>query len=330
MTGGSVPAARVLVTGGAGFLGSHLCEALIRLGYHVTCLDNLQTGSRLNIELLLDHPRFAFVEADVCSPLPDQPYDRIYNLACPASPLHYQRDAVGTLKTCVLGALHALELGRRHGARVFQASTSEVYGDPDQHPQTEEYVGSVNCTGLRACYDEGKRAAEALFFDYHRQYGVEIRVARIFNTYGPRMSPDDGRVVPNFITQALSGTPLTVYGGGHQTRAFCYVDDTIDAFIRLMERPGGRIGPINIGNPVEFTVRELATQVLSQTGSTAPLQDMPLPDDDPKIRRPDISKARDQLGWEPRVPLNEGLARTIAWYRSGKVEEPELQRGRGG
>ena len=315
----SASALRVLVTGGAGFVGSHLCDRLVALGHYVTCLDNFVTGNADNLADLSGHPRFELVRHDVQHALPDAAYDRIYNLACPASPPHYQRDPVATLRTCVFGASNVLELGQQHGARVLQASTSEVYGDPDVHPQPEEYVGSVDCTGLRSCYDEGKRAAETLFYDFHRQHGVAIRVARIFNTYGPRMSPDDGRVIPNFVTQALGGTPLSVYGAGAQTRSFCYIDDTVDGLIRLMEAPGSRVGPINIGNPCELSILQLADLVRSRTGSDSPIAFLPLPGDDPRIRRPDIDKAAAMLGWLPQVDLAEGLDRTIAWYRGVAV-----------
>ena len=307
---------RILVTGGAGFVGSHLCDRLVADGHEVVCIDNFITGFHENLRQLDGHPRFQLVEHDVQQPFSGGPYDQIYNLACPASPVHYQRDPVATLKTCILGAFNALDAAIRDGARVLQASTSEVYGDPDVHPQPEEYVGSVNCTGRRSCYDEGKRAAETAFYDYHRHFGVEIRVARIFNTYGPRMSPDDGRVIPNFITQALAGSPISVFGKGTQTRSFCYIDDMVEALVRLMNAPGGRVGPINLGNPVEFTVGTLAEIVLARTGSKAPLAYLPLPEDDPKIRQPDISKATVQLGWLPHVTLTEGLDRTIEWYTS--------------
>lgn len=309
----------VLVTGGAGFVGSHLCDRLVAIGHRVTCLDNFVTGNIDNLANLIDHPRFLLVRHDVQNTIPDAAYDRIYNLACPASPPHYQRDPVATLRTCVFGASNVLELGQRHGARVLQASTSEVYGDPDVHPQPEEYVGSVDCTGLRSCYDEGKRAAETLFYDFHRQHGVAIRVARIFNTYGPRMSADDGRVIPNFVTQALGGTPLSVYGAGAQTRSFCYIDDTVEGLIRLMEAPGGRVGPINIGNPRELSILQLADMVRARADSDSPIAFLPLPSDDPRIRRPDIEKAAAMLGWHPQVDLAEGLDRTIAWYRGAAV-----------
>lgn len=307
---------RILVTGGAGFIGSHLCDRLLHEGHTVVCLDNFVTGRRVNIADALINPRFTLVEQNVQEPLPEGGFDQIYNLACPASPPQYQRDAVETMRTCVIGALNVLEYGRQHSARVLQASTSEVYGDPDKHPQCEEYVGAVNCTGLRACYDEGKRASEALFFDYHRQYKTEIRVARIFNTYGSRMSPEDGRVVPNFLAQSLSGAAITVYGDGSQTRSFCYVDDMIEGLVRLMNVPGGRHGPVNLGNPSEFTVSELAELMIEKTGSTSELRFVDLPEDDPKIRQPDIDKAIRVLEWAPSVELSEGLDRMIKWYRS--------------
>ncbi|MGE0080524.1 MAG: UDP-glucuronic acid decarboxylase family protein [Thiohalomonadaceae bacterium] len=315
--------ARALVTGGAGFLGRHLCERLLASGHEVLCLDNLLTGTQENIEAFVDHPRFRFVQHDVCRTY-DMEVDRIYNLACPASPVHYQRDALHTLRTSVLGAMHALELGRRHGARVLQASTSEVYGDPLQHPQSEAYWGHVNPVGTRACYDEGKRCAETLCFDYRRQYGVPVKVVRIFNTYGPFMQHDDGRVVSNFIVQALRNEPITIYGSGEQTRAFCYVDDLVDGLVRMMESAEHVTGPINLGNPGEFTVAELAERVRDMVGSRSPISYRPLPSDDPRQRRPDITEARQQLGWEPRTPLQEGLARTIAWFeqRLGRARPP--------
>ncbi|WBY02625.1 SDR family oxidoreductase [Ramlibacter tataouinensis] len=303
----------VLVTGGAGFLGSHLCDRLLGLGHEVICVDNFFTGARRNIEHLLDHPRFELMRHDVSLPLQLE-VDQIYNLACPASPVHYQHDPVQTVKTSVLGALHVLELARRTQARVFQASTSEVYGDPDVHPQPEAYWGRVNPVGLRSCYDEGKRCAETLFMDYHRQCGVDVRIGRIFNTYGPRMHPNDGRVVSNFIVQALRGEPITIYGEGRQTRSFCYVDDLVDAFVAYMAHGGPLPGPINLGNPHEFTIRELAEQVIELTGSSSKLVFKPLPADDPQQRRPDIRLAGQQLGWEPKVQLGEGLRRTIAYF----------------
>jgi UDP-glucuronate decarboxylase len=303
----------ILVTGGAGFLGSHLCDRLIDQGHHVVCLDNFFTGSRRNVEHLLSNVRFELVEHDVSDPF-DRKVDAIFNLACPASPVHYQYDAIQTTRTSVLGALNMLQLAQRHGARIFQASTSEVYGDPHVHPQPEGYWGNVNPVGLRSCYDEGKRCAETLFFDYHRQHGVDVRVGRIFNTYGPRMHPEDGRVVSNFIVQALRGEPLTVYGDGSQTRSFCYADDLVEAFLRFMAVEGPCPGPINLGNPGEFTVRELAEQVIELTDSRSRIVRKPLPSDDPKQRRPDITVARETLGWEPKVALREGLARTIAYF----------------
>ena len=304
---------QVLVTGGAGFLGSHLCERLLAQGHQVICVDNFFTGARRNIEHLLDHPRFELIRHDVSLPLQLE-VEQIYNLACPASPVHYQHDPVQTVKTSVLGALNVLELARRTGARVFQASTSEVYGDPDVHPQPESYWGRVNPVGLRSCYDEGKRCAETLFMDYHRQCGVDVRIGRIFNTYGPRMHPNDGRVVSNFIVQALRGEPITIYGEGGQSRSFCYVDDLVDAFVRYMAHEGPLPGPINLGNPGEFTIRQLAELVLELTGSASELVFEPLPSDDPQQRRPDIGLARAQLGWEPKVQLREGLQRTIGYF----------------
>jgi UDP-glucuronate decarboxylase len=305
---------RILVTGGAGFLGSHLVDRLIGQGHDVICADNLYTGAKRNIEHLHANPRFEFLRHDVCNPLKIE-VDEIYNLACPASPVHYQRNPVLTTKTSVMGALNMLGLAKRLRCPVFQASTSEVYGDPEQHPQREDYWGHVNPVGTRACYDEGKRCAETLFFDYHRQHGVAIKVARIFNTYGPRMHPMDGRVVSNFIVQALLGEDLTIYGEGAQTRSFCFVDDLIEGFARLMAAPAPVTGPVNLGNPHEFTVLELAEQVLKMTGSNSRIKHLPLPADDPRQRQPDISLARRELGWEPKVPLAEGLARTIAYFR---------------
>ncbi len=304
---------QVLVTGGAGFLGSHLCDRLLAQGDQVICVDNFFTGTRRNIEHLLDHPCFELIRHDVSLPLQLE-VDQIYNLACPASPVHYQHDPVQTVKTSVLGALNVLELARRTGARVFQASTSEVYGDPDVHPQPETYWGRVNPVGLRSCYDEGKRCAETLFMDYHRQCGVDVRIGRIFNTYGPRMHPNDGRVVSNFIVQALRGEPITIYGEGGQTRSFCFVEDLVEAFLRYMALGEPTPGPINLGNPHEFTIRELAELVVDLTGSTSELVFEPLPSDDPQQRRPDIGLARKQLGWEPKVQLREGLARTIEYF----------------
>ena len=305
---------RILVTGGAGFLGSHLIDRLIGQGHEVICADNLFTGAKRNIEHLHNNPRFEFLRHDVCNPLKVE-VDEIYNLACPASPVHYQYNPVLTTKTSVMGAMNMLGLAKRLRCRIFQASTSEVYGDPEVHPQREDYWGHVNPIGTRACYDEGKRCAETLFFDYHRQHGVEIKVARIFNTYGPRMHPRDGRVVSNFITQALNGEDLTIYGDGSQTRSFCYSDDLIEGFLRLMETPAGVTGPVNLGNPGEFTMVELAEQVLKLTGSASKVIHLPLPEDDPRQRRPDISLASSQLGWEPKVPLAQGLKRTIDYFR---------------
>ena len=305
---------RILVTGGAGFLGSHLIDRLIEQGHDVICADNLFTGSKRNFEHLHNHPRFEFLRHDVCNPLKVE-VDEIYNLACPASPVHYQYNPVLTTKTSVMGAMNMLGLAKRLHCRIFQASTSEVYGDPEVHPQREDYWGHVNPIGTRSCYDEGKRCAETLFFDYHRQHGVAIKVARIFNTYGPRMHPKDGRVVSNFITQALTGEDLTIYGDGTQTRSFCYADDLVEGFLRLMESPAEVTGPINLGNPGEFTMIELAEQVLKLTGSRSKIIHLPLPQDDPRQRKPDISLARAQLGWEPKVPLAEGLKRTIDYFR---------------
>ena len=305
---------RVLVTGGAGFLGSHLCERLINDGCDVLCVDNYFTGTKGNIAHLLSNPRFEMMRHDVTFPLYVE-VDEIYNLACPASPIHYQFDPVQTTKTSVHGAINMLGLAKRVKARIFQASTSEVYGDPEVHPQPETYWGSVNPIGQRACYDEGKRCAETLFFDYHRQHGLAIRVARIFNTYGPRMHPRDGRVVSNFIVQALRGDSITVYGEGGQTRAFCYVDEMIDGFIRLMAAPDDLTGPVNLGNPQETTVLELAEKVVKMTGSTSKIEFERLPPDDPKQRLPDIALARSKLGWQPTIGLDEGLESTIAHFK---------------
>ena len=305
---------RILVTGGAGFLGSHLCDRLLADGHEVICLDNFFTGDKANITHLLPNPKFELLRHDVTFPLFIE-VDEIFNLACPASPIHYQHDPVQTTKTSVHGAINMLGLAKRLGIRIFQASTSEVYGDPVVHPQTEEYWGHVNPIGLRSCYDEGKRCAETLFFDYHRQCGLEIKVARIFNTYGPRMHHADGRVVSNFIVQALTGVPITLYGDGEQSRSFCFVSDLIEGFVRLMDSPGEITGPINLGNPVEFSMRQLAEQVLAKTGSKSEIKFEPLPSDDPRQRQPDISKARSLLGWEPTVALADGLDRTIAYFR---------------
>ena len=303
----------MLVTGGAGFLGSHLCERLLADGYGVLCVDNYFTGSKENIRHLLDNPFFEVMRHDITFPLYVE-VDEIYNLACPASPIHYQFDPVQTTKTSVHGAINMLGLAKRVKAKILQASTSEVYGDPEVHPQREDYWGRVNPIGARACYDEGKRCAETLFFDYHRQHALNIKVARIFNTYGPRMHPHDGRVVSNFIVQALKGEPITIYGDGTQTRSFCYVDDMVDGLVRLMDAPDDFIGPVNLGNPDEVTIRELAEKIIELTGSSSELVFEPLPEDDPKRRQPDISLAKEKLGWEPRVKLEEGLTRTIEYF----------------
>ena len=314
------PSKRILVTGGAGFLGSHLIDRLLARGDEVICVDNLFTGTKQNIEHVLDHKRFEFIRHDVTFPLYLE-VDQIYNLACPASPIHYQHDPVQTTKTSVHGAINMLGLAKRVRARIFQASTSEVYGDPAVHPQTEDYWGNVNPIGIRSCYDEGKRCAETLFFDYYRQHKVDIRVARIFNTYGPRMHTNDGRVVSNFIVQALKGEDITLYGDGLQTRSFCYVDDLIEGFIRFMDVPWevdganqGCPGPINLGNPHEFTIRQLAEMVIKLTGASSKLVFKPLPSDDPMQRKPDIGRAREALGWEPAVQLEAGVARTIGYF----------------
>jgi UDP-glucuronate decarboxylase len=306
---------RILVTGGAGFLGSHLIDRLLARGHEVLCIDNLFTGTKRNIEHLYAQPLFEFMRHDVTFPLYVE-VDEIYNLACPASPVHYQHDPVQTTKTSVHGAINMLGLAKRLKCRILQASTSEVYGDPTIHPQTEDYCGNVNPIGPRSCYDEGKRCAETLFFDYHRQHAVEIKIARIFNTYGPRMHPSDGRVVSNFIVQALKGEAITLYGDGYQTRSFCYVDDLIDGLLRLMDSAPALIGPVNLGNPNEFTMRELAKLVLWQTGSSSPLVTQPLPQDDPKKRRPDITLAQTHLGWVPKTSLSDGLKPTIDYFRS--------------
>ncbi|MER8963407.1 UDP-glucuronic acid decarboxylase family protein [Mesorhizobium sp. M0701] len=305
---------RILVTGGAGFVGSHLIDRLIDAGHEVLCVDNLFTGTKRNIDHLHNSPRFEFLRHDVTLPLYVE-VDEIYNLACPASPVHYQHDPVQTTKTSVHGAINMLGLAKRLRCKILQASTSEVYGDPAIHPQTEEYWGHVNPIGPRSCYDEGKRCAETLFFDYHRQLNLEIKVARIFNTYGPRMHLADGRVVSNFIVQALNGNPITIYGDGSQTRSFCYVDDLVEGLIRLMETSSSVTGPINIGNPTEFTISELAQRILAMTGSSVPIVMMDLPQDDPRQRRPDITKARDVLGWEPKIDLKEGLRRTVEYFK---------------
>ncbi|MDP4611652.1 MAG: SDR family oxidoreductase [Opitutales bacterium] len=303
---------RILITGGAGFLGSHLCDRLLDEGHEVICLDNFFTGRRSNVLHLLENPNFELMRHDVIDPFKAE-VDQIYNLACPASPIHYQYNAIKTMKTSVMGAINCLGLAKRLNARVFQASTSEVYGDPSVHPQPEEYWGNVNPIGIRSCYDEGKRAAETLFMDYHRQNGVDIRIVRIFNTYGPRMRPDDGRVVSNFIVQALQGKDITVYGEGQQTRSFCYCDDLIEGFVGLMNQDQ-TVGPMNIGNPNEFTILELAEKVIAQTGSKSKIIHEALPSDDPKQRQPDITQARKVLGWEPKVSLEEGLKPTIEYF----------------
>jgi UDP-glucuronate decarboxylase len=306
---------RILVTGGAGFLGSHLCERLIARGDSVLCVDNFFTGTKDNLAPLLTNPHFELVRHDVTFPLYVE-VDEIYNLACPASPIHYQYDPVQTTKTSVHGAINMLGLAKRVKAKILQASTSEVYGDPKVHPQTESYWGHVNPIGFRSCYDEGKRCAETLFFDYRRQHGLRIKVARIFNTYGPRMHPNDGRVVSNFIVQALAGEPITIYGEGSQTRSFCYVDDLIDGFLKLMDTPDDFTGPVNLGNPNEFTIRQLAEQVIELTGSKSKLEFKPLPSDDPLQRQPDISLAKEKLDWTPSIRLEQGLVKTIDYFRN--------------
>jgi UDP-glucuronate decarboxylase len=304
---------RILITGGAGFLGSHLCKRLLDEGHDVICLDNFFTGTKDNVLNLMPDPHFELMRHDVTFPLYVE-VDEIYNLACPASPIHYQHDPVQTTKTSVHGAINMLGLAKRTGAKIFQASTSEVYGDPQVHPQTEDYWGHVNPNGIRSCYDEGKRCAETLFFDYNRQHGLKIKVARIFNTYGPNMHPNDGRVVSNFIVQALQNKPITIYGDGSQSRSFCYVDDLIDVFIRLMDSPDVFTGPVNTGNPHEFTIRELAEKIIEMTGSKSELIYESLPCDDPTQRQPDISLAKKQLGWEPMIQLEEGLEKTIPYF----------------
>jgi UDP-glucuronate decarboxylase len=306
---------KILITGGGGFLGSHLCERLLNEGNEVICLDNFFTGSKQNILHLVTNPRFELLRHDVTMPLYIE-VDEIYNLACPASPIHYQHDPVQTTKTCVHGAINMLGLAKRTGAKIMQASTSEVYGDPEVHPQTESYWGRVNPIGIRSCYDEGKRCAETLFMDYYRQHRMKIKIARIFNTYGPRMHANDGRVVSNFIVQALKGEDITIYGDGQQSRSFCYVDEMVDAFIRLMNCEDDFIGPVNLGNPGEFTIRELAEKTLAMTGSKSRLNSMPLPEDDPRQRQPDITLAKHKLGWEPVIKLDEGLGRTIEYFKS--------------
>ncbi|MEP7185407.1 MAG: UDP-glucuronic acid decarboxylase family protein [Rhodanobacter sp.] len=305
---------KVLVTGGAGFLGSHLCDRLVRDGHDTLCADNFFTGDKQNLDQLRDHPRFELLRHDITFPLYVE-VERIFNLACPASPVHYQHDPVQTTKTSVHGAINMLGLAKRVGARILQASTSEVYGDPEVHPQTEDYWGRVNPIGIRSCYDEGKRCAETLFFDYYRQHALDIKVVRIFNTYGPRMHPNDGRVVSNFIVQALRGEDITIYGDGSQTRSFCYVDDMIEALVRMMDSDGGFTGPVNVGNPVEHTMIELAEKVLQLVGGKSKVIHKPLPADDPRQRQPDIAVARKELGWEPRVNLDDGLGETIRYFR---------------
>jgi UDP-glucuronate decarboxylase len=317
---GSTPL-RILVTGGAGFLGSHLCDRLVAQGHDVICLDNLFTSQKSNIAHLMGRPNFEFVRHDVTDPYLAE-VDQIYNLACPAAPGHYQYNPIKTMKTSVMGAINMLGLAKRVRARVMHASTSEVYGDPEVHPQPESYRGSVNPIGIRACYDEGKRAAETLMFDYHRQNGVDVRVVRIFNTYGPRMHPYDGRVVSNFIRQAITGEPITIYGDGSQTRSFCYCDDLIDAFISMMNGPDGFHGPVNIGNPGEFTIRELAELVVDIAGGRSSIvQARPLPEDDPLQRKPDITLAKEKLGWQPKIALRDGLQRTIEWFKSADLSK---------
>ena len=316
-------AKKILVAGGAGFLGSHLCERLHQSGHYVFCVDNFYTGSRENIAHLLRSPRFEVLCHDICFPLYLE-VDEIYNLACPASPIHYQNDPIQTTKTSVCGAINLLELAKKQSAKILQASTSEIYGDPQLHPQPEQYWGNVNPIGVRACYDEGKRCAETLFFDFHRQYGVKIKVARIFNTYGPNMLPNDGRVVSNFIVQALQGTALTIYGKGTQTRSFCYVSDLIDGLVKLMESEGSITGPINLGNPVEFTISDLANTIIDLTHSSSEIVFHPLPSDDPKQRRPDISLAKSLLSWEPKIQLTEGLQKTVAYFEKCCAKTSEL------
>jgi len=306
---------RIVVAGGAGFLGSHLVDRLMKDNHQVLVVDNLYTGNKSNLAAHLNNPRFRFMNHDITKPLHVEA-DHIYNLACPASPIHYQRNPVDTIKTSVMGSINLLEVAKENNARIFQASTSEVYGDPQVSPQNENYLGNVNPIGIRACYDEGKRASETLFFDYHRQYGIDIKVARIFNTYGPRMDLQDGRVVSNFIVQALSGSPITIYGQGMQTRSFCYVDDLIEGFLMLMNQDNQFTGPINLGNPREFTMKELAALIIDLTGSKSQLVFQPLPQDDPKQRKPDISLAKRVLGWEPEFSLEEGLLKTISEFRN--------------
>ena len=306
---------RILVTGGAGFLGSYLCERLVDMGHDVICLDNFFTSQKTNVAHLLDKPNFELIRHDITLPIFLE-VDQVYNMACPAAPGHYQYNPIKTIKTSVMGSINMLGVAKRCGARILQASTSEVYGDPEVHPQVESYRGSVNPIGIRACYDEGKRVAETLFMDYHRSNGVDVRIVRIFNTYGPRMHPYDGRVVSNFIRQALAGEDITIFGDGSQTRSFCYRDDLVNVIIAMMNNEDNFVGPVNIGNPVEFTIRELAEQVISISGSSSKLVGRPLPDDDPTRRRPDITLAKEKLGWEPEIPLAEGLKHTIEWFQS--------------
>jgi UDP-glucuronate decarboxylase len=306
---------RILVTGGAGFLGSHLCERLVEMGHDVICLDNFFTSQKTNVAHLLDKPNFELLRHDITLPIFLE-VDQVYNMACPAAPGHYQYNPIKTIKTSVMGSINMLGVAKRCGARILQASTSEVYGDPEVHPQVESYRGCVNPIGIRACYDEGKRVAETLFMDYHRSNGVDVRIVRIFNTYGPRMHPYDGRVVSNFIRQALAGEDITIFGDGSQTRSFCYRDDLVNVIIAMMNNEDGFVGPVNIGNPVEFTIRELAEQVISISGSSSKLVERPLPDDDPTRRRPDISLAKEKLGWEPKIPLAQGLKHTVEWFQS--------------
>jgi UDP-glucuronate decarboxylase len=315
---------RILITGGAGFLGSHLCERLLADGHEVLCLDNFYTGNKDNIVHLVDNPYFEMIRHDVTFPIYLE-VDEIYNLACPASPIHYQFDPVQTTKTSVHGAINMLGLAKRVKAKIFQASTSEVYGDPEIHPQTEDYWGHVNPVGIRSCYDEGKRCAETLFFDYKRQHNLVIKVARIFNTYGPRMHPNDGRVVSNFIVQALQNKPITIYGDGNQSRSFCYVDDLIEVFVRFMNSEDSFSGPMNTGNPGEFTIRELAENIIELTGSGSELIEKPLPQDDPRQRQPDITQAREKLGWEPQVKLREGLVKTIDYFDKFLKSAPQIK-----
>ena len=318
---------RVLVTGGAGFLGSHLCAVLLKQGCEVLCVDNFFTGARGNVDELLDHRKFEIIRHDVTLPLYVE-VDEIYNLACPASPIHYQHDPVHTTKTSVMGAINALGLAKRLKVRILQASTSEVYGDPEVHPQHESYRGLVNIAGPRACYDEGKRCAETLFYDYHRQHNLKIQIARIFNTYGPKMHPDDGRVISNFIIQALKNEPITIYGDGRQTRSFCFVDDLVEGLRAPHEFVARLPGAVNLGNPVETTIKEVAEEIISLTGSRSPLEYRPLPEDDPKQRCPDISRARELLNWQPRVPLKTGLERTIAYFEDMLARERKGERRR--